>query len=209
MQKEVKLGLILGVIVLLILGVFWVSRSDEELPPGASKGDGDADEPIVGEAAAFADLKDAAGEPTEQVRDFKPSPDKWTAAEAGPTGDTTYKVRKHDTLYSIAKKHYGHAKHSKLILEANKDRIPGPRNIPVGTDLILPPRSAAREAEKPETLAPGMRKHRVAKGENLSTIAKKYYRDVPAGIKLLVKANKLADRDVISPGQVLIVPTEP
>jgi 5'-nucleotidase len=53
---------------------------------------------------------------------------------------TTHKVKKGDTLSSIAKEVYGDANLWKKIADANKDKIPNPNKLKIGTVLTIPPR---------------------------------------------------------------------
>jgi len=59
-----------------------------------------------------------------------------------PSEDSTYVVKKGDTLYSIARRHYGDGRLWRVIHQANQDRVPDPNSVPVGTELVLPPRPA-------------------------------------------------------------------
>ncbi|GAG50719.1 unnamed protein product, partial [marine sediment metagenome] len=63
-----------------------------------------------------------------------------------PAADTTtYTVERGDTLYGIARKLYGDGNLHTTILEANRDRVPDPRKIPVGTVLVIPPKPSPGE----------------------------------------------------------------
>lgn len=59
-----------------------------------------------------------------------------------PTEGTTYTVRQGDTLFSIARKHYGDGTRWRLIYEANRDRLSDPDRLQVGTVLVIPPKPA-------------------------------------------------------------------
>jgi nucleoid-associated protein YgaU len=48
-------------------------------------------------------------------------------------------VQPGDTLYSLAERYYGHGKFYRKILVANRNRLPDPRDLPVGMKLIIPP----------------------------------------------------------------------
>ncbi len=54
-------------------------------------------------------------------------------------GDQTYKVAKGDTLSKIAVKFYGHSNAWKRIYDANRDKLPNPDRLVVGTVLTIPP----------------------------------------------------------------------
>ena len=49
-----------------------------------------------------------------------------------------YKVKKGDTLYKIAKKHYGDGSKWKNIYNANKKKISNPNKLKVGITIKLP-----------------------------------------------------------------------
>ena len=229
MQTEVKLGLILGVIVLLILGVFWVSRSDETaLRPDAYMSDAQPVESVgqtvpmdrTGAATAIEEvapsektlnaIRDLTGQPIVRATEEKPkavaSP--LTPKPVAPSGQR-YVVKPNDRLWTIAEKHYGSGKHWKLIYAANKDRLPDKDLLPVGTVLILPlvSKSAPLSLPAAKTPAPGKRTHRVAKGETLSDIAEKYY-GKRSEWQRLREANKetVPDPDNLKIGQVLVIP---
>ena len=53
-------------------------------------------------------------------------------------GNTTYTVRKGDTLTAIAQQHYGKASRWRAIFEANRDQIRDPDLIQPGQILKLP-----------------------------------------------------------------------
>lgn len=61
-------------------------------------------------------------------------------AEAPPPDSSirVYHVQRGDTLWSLAKRFYGDSKHWRRILAANRNRVPDPRNLPVGIKLIIP-----------------------------------------------------------------------
>jgi nucleoid-associated protein YgaU len=71
-----------------------------------------------------------------------------------------------------------------------------------------PPRSA--DPTKADALPPGAQQHTVARGETLASIAQKYYhnRNAAGNIKD-ANFNQLGGKDVIKPGQVLIIPEAP
>lgn len=67
-----------------------------------------------------------------------------------------YEVKQGDTLYKIAKTHYGAAyaaKHT-LIHEANKDKLTGRGGLRIGMKLVIPPLPAASPSAVSETPRP-------------------------------------------------------
>jgi len=63
-------------------------------------------------------------------------------ASSGTAGltvqNSTYKVKKGDTLWAIAKKHYGDGKKWRKILEANLDKVKDPKKLKIGAELVIP-----------------------------------------------------------------------
>lgn len=51
----------------------------------------------------------------------------------------TYTVRSGDSLSLISQRLYGSARHWRLLYEANRDRIPDPDRLRLGTELRVPP----------------------------------------------------------------------
>lgn len=68
------------------------------------------------------------------------------AAPAEPQpGATSYTVQRGDTLFGIARKHYGDGNRWRLLYEANRDRIADPNRLAVGTVLVIPPAPGSGE----------------------------------------------------------------
>jgi LysM repeat protein len=61
-----------------------------------------------------------------------------TTNSPAPKKETTYTVKKGDTLWNIAKKTYGDGKKYTVIYEANKDKISNPNLIYTGQVLTIP-----------------------------------------------------------------------
>jgi len=55
-----------------------------------------------------------------------------------PAGKGVYQVKDKDTLWSIARTHYGNGAEYRKIYEANSDKITDPNKIRPGMELILP-----------------------------------------------------------------------
>jgi len=55
-----------------------------------------------------------------------------------PVNGKKYIVKAGDTLYSIARFHYGNGAHHTRIFDANKAVLPNPNSLKVGTELVLP-----------------------------------------------------------------------
>ncbi|MFR5264519.1 LysM peptidoglycan-binding domain-containing protein [Clostridium sp.] len=61
-----------------------------------------------------------------------------TRSTPAATTNKTYIVKSGDTLWGIAKKHYGDGSKYTKIYEANKDKIKNPNVIFKGMELIIP-----------------------------------------------------------------------
>jgi len=61
------------------------------------------------------------------------------AAEPAGSGETTYTVQSGDTLWNIAKQHYGDGSKYMKIFEANKGLLKDPDHIYPGQELVIPP----------------------------------------------------------------------
>jgi nucleoid-associated protein YgaU len=57
-----------------------------------------------------------------------------------PKEVTTYTVRRGDSFWRIAGTVYGDPHSWRTIWEANRDRVPNPNVLPVGTVLTIPPK---------------------------------------------------------------------
>jgi nucleoid-associated protein YgaU len=67
-----------------------------------------------------------------------PQPEK-PAAQTGGGDAATYTVQSGDTLWKIAKQHYGEGSKYMQIFEANKDLLKDPDHIYPGQELVIPP----------------------------------------------------------------------
>ena len=153
MRSELKLGVVLGVFIVLVAIVFIVNRnepatvipemnvSDQE--PQSQPQEHPTPEPV----------KAIEPEPTvivppprsEEKAAIKPEPKEPVVEPAPPVVEPEpavaqqyYTVGKGDTLYTIAEKYYGHGRHWKVIYNANKDIIKNPDIVPQGLKLRIP-----------------------------------------------------------------------
>jgi len=81
--------------------------------------------------------------PAEARASATSAPESVTEAPTPPsppeTATVTYTVKSRDTLYNIAAKQYGDGSLWRTIYEANRDKIPSPDRLAVGTVLVIPP----------------------------------------------------------------------
>lgn len=110
-----------------------------------------------------------------------------------PTGGVTYTVKAGDTLYSIARKY-----NVTVAALAKANNITNYNLIRVGQVLVIPGTTAP--TPPPATTV----KYTVKAGDTLYSIASKYNTTVAA----IASANKITNTNLISVGQVLIIPVK-
>lgn len=74
-----------------------------------------------------------AGQPTPKTEAPKSKP-----AKPAAKGQKTYVVQRGDSLWKIAQKQYGDGRSWRRIYNANRGKINDPRDVPVGTKLVIP-----------------------------------------------------------------------
>ena len=142
-----------------------------------------------------------------------PAPQKSVVLESPPVEAqpaATYVIREGDTLADIAKKHLGSATKWEELVKLN----PGinPKNLKIGQTLRL---SGAAPVAVTPTAAPaagkidatGSRTHKVASGDTLGAIARKYLGSITKA-DAIYQANRdvLKSPDSLKVGQVLRIP---
>ena len=92
-------------------------------------------------------------------------------------------MRDGDDLTSIATKIYGHPGAAGVIWSVNRDRLTDPALLPIGMELRIPPSWSVPAIQGPgaatATIEPSRRpaKVRVAPGETLESLARRFYGD--------------------------------
>lgn len=143
---------------LLALGLLWVALYWMSSPHAQrASADGEAG-PVLArqtesEGASPVEREDRP-ESVDRARRPDPTPpppvgaprDERTTSEAPPPEPDepapeygAYTVRDGDSLSVISQRLYGTARHWRLLYEANRDRIPDPDRLRVGTELRVPP----------------------------------------------------------------------
>ena len=147
---------------LLALGLLWVTLYWAASPNASKSPTDEFDDP------GPVLVRQAAREPAqEQPRERPERPREHRQAERSPTApppvghqpgalgseaaaevtepdppepvERTYTVRSGDSLSVISQRVYGSARHWRVLYEANRDRIPDPDRLRVGTELRVPP----------------------------------------------------------------------
>lgn len=228
MQREIKIGMIAGVVLLAVLIVFW-SQSGQGavgvgLDPEADRYDfadaqiGGADGGVSDGAMPIGVVVPSRGNVTETLvgQGDRSAP---ARPERPVQADRTHVCRAGETLWGLAKQYYGTGARWKDIAKANRAVLPKSNQLKPGMKLripgaggvappVAPVRTLVRASSTPRRAAEGRsRTHVVAAGESLSTIAKRYY-----GSARRWKALLRANRSVISSptrlrvGTTLVIP---
>lgn len=220
MEKDVKIGLVIGLIFVVALIAFFAyrTRSQGGLPPPpvittAKDGlDGPAPATPEGDMSATPGVTEPppgvtpAPTPTPEPAGMPPTPGPTIVAEA-----TTYVVKKGDSLWKIAEEVYGDGTKGKLIADANKDVIKDPDKLTTGMKLTIPaappkaPGAPTAGETGTEQAATGRQKHVVAKGETYWSLAQKYYHD-GSQWKRIAEANPGVKPDELRAGITINIP---
>ena len=240
MQRDVKIGIAIGVLLIALIAIFWWARSDVQTPVISPEDEDmraalpDPVEPVapvgidsspylpsspevVGTpvteptAPPTATLGPGAAPPARLAPPVAPIP----PVAPRPTRARFHTVKKGETLSAIAKIYYNKAAKWTVIRDANRDKVPNPNKLRVGTRLVIP-----GLAESPRGMVPvaipaaptptaGRRTHTVAPGETLSTIARKYY-GAESKWRLIHRANRtrVPDPNRLKRGMVLVIPPD-
>ncbi len=118
MPKDARLGLVVGLGVVLLVAILFFRREGlAQLPAGS------VDTPRATAGAINTFEVQASALPGV------PSP------LAGPRSHT---VREGETLSSLAVRYYGDSHHSTFLFHANRNRLRAPDHVPIGTVLVIP-----------------------------------------------------------------------
>jgi len=136
MQKDLKIGLALG-LVLVVSVLLWLATRPSLSPIARMSHVPDA--VPVQENFEPATEEDTADNPPSAISSQSELPDsaKYEQAEKIKT-QKFHIVRKGQTLTQISQKYYGSAGNWKKILDANRDKIKDPNKLIPGTKLIIP-----------------------------------------------------------------------
>lgn len=131
------------------------------------------------------------------------------AAPVAPARPQTYTVQPGDSLSWIAERHLGDAGRWPELYELNRDRLTSPQIVHPGTRLRLPAAAGAPAGahRRPALSQQKTLSHRVAPGESLSLLAKRYLGSAGRWQEIYyLNSHKIANPHWIYPGQVLSIP---
>ena len=168
MRRDTQIGIILGIVIVVIIGVFLGTRtnvnepkkSDFDLSKGGTqkheikeiKRKGIPEEKLenlrnLEKSQIAKELKNAEkqgtidqiAEKTLYVEEEETLPkDAQQVALVDISTKTIHKVKPNDSLFKIAKEYYGDGTKWNKIFEANKNNMPDPHSLYVGQELLIP-----------------------------------------------------------------------
>ncbi len=139
MPNDAKMGLVVGLVVVIAIAVIFFRKDSGVAAPYTS-------EPA---AAAVGAPKALPSVPVHALS--RPVEGKSVAAttEIAPPADKHHIVREGETLFSLAEQYYGDKSRFVTIYQANRTALKSPDALPVGTDLIIPDVLASKDSENP------------------------------------------------------------
>jgi len=111
MSKDAKLGLVLGIGVVIVVAVVFFRKEPSQLKASTE--------------TAAATVKPRSSVPAPVVSDVRFTPGRDIVAEG-------------DTLFSLATRYYNDPSRFVVLYEANRDRLTAPDRLEPGTVLIIP-----------------------------------------------------------------------
>lgn len=141
---------------------------------------------------------------TEVVQD-KPKETPKPTSQLPVSGGTTYQIQQGDSLWKIARQHYGDGALYTLIEKANPALG---KTLRVGTRIVIPPKPATVEKGAGQiSETNGQKVYTVQPGDTLADISKKLFNTV-AYTRAIFEANRalLNDEHSLAPGMRLIIP---
>lgn len=116
---------------------------------------------------------------------------------AGPAGAATYVVKPGDTLSGIARRHGV----STADLLALNPQVTDPNLVRIGSSLTVPDGAAAAAAPSPPATEAQTVRHTVAKGETLSSIARRY----GVSVTSITSRNGISNPNLLRVGATLTI----
>ena len=220
MQRDVKIGIAIGVLLIALIAVFWwfrhnnrtvpVTTTESQTPEGGLPGPvvpvsppmgvvpGEGAGPMISATAPPPAMTAGAPVPPEIA-----SVPAMTVAPTPAAATQTYKIQKGDSLSSISQHFYNTPVRWKAIYAANKAKIGSdPAHLKEGMELVIPAPEAAMPPGARITTAPAAAgtgkaaaaaggNYTVATGDTLTSIAQKQYGSATkANIDRIYQANK-------------------
>ena len=125
MPRDARLGLVVGVCLVMVVAVAFYHTGGSASPPGDS-----ASRPVT--------APEEDGDREVAARD-EPIPG---LPEPAGRNERLHTVEEGETLVSLAIKYYGDRSRSSFLFRANRDQLLAPDRVPVGTVLRIPPLTA-------------------------------------------------------------------
>ena len=153
MSTELKIGVVLGIVVVVVALVFFVGQEEEPtVAPAAIPVEPieledepepvDVAPPAVEEEPVPESVEMVPPKSVEEEVEVPSEPEVVPVAEEPKVEPRYHVVGKNETLFGISQKYYGQGRHWKVILEANRDVIKDENKLTVGWKLRIP---SARE----------------------------------------------------------------
>jgi nucleoid-associated protein YgaU len=121
MPRDAKLGLVVGVALVIVIAVLFFHNSGTAGTAGN-----------LGAAVSRGAARASAGSW------FNLGPMPGLAPLPAPRGVRSHTVQEGETLSSLAVRYYGDASHSTFLFRANRSQLRAPDQVPVGTVLLIP-----------------------------------------------------------------------
>jgi nucleoid-associated protein YgaU len=119
MPKDARLGLVVGVGLVIIVAVLFFRReSAAHLPAGS--------------------LDTPSGRSAGPVNAFEVQASAMPGVPSPWVLPRSHTVQEGETLCSLAVRYYGDAGRSSFLYRANRDRLRAPNYVPIGTVLVIP-----------------------------------------------------------------------
>jgi len=232
-NRDVKIGIVISIVVFLVLVLIWSTRGPKEPVPSSLEEEeivvakGLEEEwlqrfeqereaiveierpPVLVEKEKVEEVKKETPEEIDITPFTPPEKPKPEKEEVAPAKKRTHIVQKGDSLWKLADKYYGDGSKWRLIQEANKAIAPRTTALKIGLEIIIPELEAAPEvsAEGPSPVSAGKRIYVIKRGDLLWNLAVKFYGDGTKW-KIIYEANKniIPNPTRIPVGKTIVIP---
>ena len=147
MRTELKIGIVLGIVVVLFLVVLMVARRDDQEPLDPAETPPVSSQPLPTAPAPEPPTDDdqpravvVAPLPRHEPCAVAPAESAEVTLEPVPVArqPVYHIVRKGETLWGIAERYYGHGRFQKVIHQANRSVIKNSDHLRPGWRLLIP-----------------------------------------------------------------------